>query len=272
MLRDLIVRRWPGIGIGVALCAALLTRGAAAQQNGPWDFRAPRISRSELEEVLARYEAAARSTAYSERLRAEARGSADSIRARLKDGDMRAGDRLRLWVADQVQLTDTFTVTAGPALVLPVVGSVALGGVLRSELEGAVTRSVDGVYRGAVVRVALLTRVAVIGGVMRPGFYALPNDALVPDAISTAGGLAADARLSDIYVERGLGRAWEPESLQVAMRDGRTIADLGLQAGDRIVVPVLAIGARDPERLARMLTYVISLPISIFAVISLLKL
>ncbi len=269
MLSDLIDWRLPGIGVGVALCAVLLTRGAGAQQNGPWDFRAPRITRPQLEEVLTRFEAAARSTAYSERLRAEARSEADSIRARLKDGDMRAGDRLRLTVSDQLQLTDTFTVSAGPALVLPVVGSVALGGVLRSELEGAVTSSVERVYRGAVVRVALLTRVAVIGGVARPGYYALPNDALVPDAISAAGGLTADGRLGGIYVERGQGRVWEPDSLQAGMRDGRTIADLGLQAGDRIVVPVAA--RQDTESTIRTVTYLLSLPLSLYALLQLVK-
>jgi protein involved in polysaccharide export with SLBB domain len=261
--------RLPAMGLGVALCALLLTRGALAQQNGPWDFRAPRILRPQLEEVLARYEAAAQSSAYSERLRAEARGKVDSIRVRLKDGDMRAGDRLRLTVSDQVQLTDTFTVTAGPALLLPVVGSVALGGVLRSELEGAVARSVDRVYRGAVVRVALLTRVAVMGGVGRPGFYALPNDALVPDAISAAGGLAAEARLAQAYVERGKEQLWGPDSLQVAMREGRTLGDLGLQAGDRIVVPVGI--PSDPYRTVQTVSYLLSLPLTLYTIVRLLQ-
>jgi protein involved in polysaccharide export with SLBB domain len=271
VLGVLIVRRLPRIGVGVALCVVLLAPGAAAQQNGPWDFRAPRISRPQLEEVLARYEAAAQSAVYSVRLRAEARGKADSIRARLKDGDMRVGDRLRLTVADQRQLSDTFIVSAGPAVVLPVIGSVALGGALRSELEARVASSVDRVYRGATVQVALLTRVAVMGGVGRPGYYALPSDALVPDAISAAGGLAPDARLTDIYVERGLGRVWEPESLQVAMRDGRTIDDLGLQSGDRIVVPLPAALSRNPAGVLQVLPYLISLPLTLVSLVQLLK-
>lgn len=271
MLSDLIVLRPLRIGMGVALCAVLVARVAVAQQNDPWDFRAPRVSRQLLEEVLARYQAAAQSTVYSERLRAEARGKADSIRARLKDGDMRVGDRLRLTVADQKQLSDTFTVSAGPAVVLPVIGSVALGGALRSELEGRIASSVDRVYRGAAVQVALLTRVAVMGGVGRPGYYALPSDALVPDAISAAGGLAPDARLTEIYVERGLGRVWQPESLQVAMREGRTIDDLGLQAGDRIVVPLPAALSRNPTAFLQFLPYLISLPLTLVSLVQLLK-
>jgi len=269
MYRDLSVRWRSGICVSVALCAVLLARGAVAQQSDPWDYRAPGLSRQELLDVLARYDAAAQSPAYSARLRSQALSNADSIRARLKDGDLHVGDRVRLRVEDQVQLSDTFAVSDGPSLVLPVIGSISLHGVLRSELEERVASSIDSVYRGVAVRVLLLTRVAVIGGVARPGYYALPNDALVPDAISAAGGLASDARLTDIYVERGRGRLWEPDSLQVAMREGRTLADLRLQSGDRFVIPRAA--PKDVESTFRLITYALSLPLSLYALLQLVK-
>jgi len=53
------------------------------------------------------------------------------------------------------------------------------------------------------------------------------------------------------------------------MRDGRTIADLGLQAGDRIVVPVAA--RQDPESTIRTVTYLLSLPLSLYALLQLVK-
>jgi protein involved in polysaccharide export with SLBB domain len=264
----LVARAFPAVAGALILCGASVRR-AAAQQDDPWAYRAPDLTRDQLQKVLSRYEAAAQSTAYSERLRAEAAVRADSIRARLQGGDLREGDRVRLRVEGQVQLSDTFAVGAGPALELPVIGPVPLAGVLRSELTARITTAVDAVYRGAPVRSELLTRIAVIGGVGRPGFYALPPEALVDDAIGAAGGLAPEAHLAGAYVERGRDRLWSTDSLQVAMRQRRTIAALGLQPGDRIVVPIEA--PPDPARTAQALTYLLSVPLSLYTLVQLLK-
>jgi protein involved in polysaccharide export with SLBB domain len=251
------------IGAVVALGAALLGRSAQAQQSDVWDYRAPGMSRHALEEVLARYEAAAESPAYSEGLRAWARADADAIRARLLGGDLRVGHRMVLTVEGQPQLSDTFVVASGPGLVLPGIGSVPLSGVLRSELETHLADRVHQVYRGAVVRARILTRVAVTGAVARPGFYALSDEALVEDAISAAGGPSGDAVLVEMYLERGRARVVPPDSLQSAMGEARTLADIGVENGDRLVVPRR--GLRDVERMMRAVGLAVTLPFSIIA-------
>jgi protein involved in polysaccharide export with SLBB domain len=252
----------------VAGCAALLAasgaRAASAQLPGRWDFRARMITRPELQSVLARYQAAAASPAYSAGLRHRAAAIADSIRARLADGDLRAGDRLRLVVEGQPSLSDSFAVSGGPALVLPVVGSVDLKGVLRSELAGRLTARVDSVYRNVAVRVIVLTRLGVTGGVKNPGFYSLTGDAVVADAITSAGGVAPTAVLNQMYIERGRDRLWSGDSLQVAMQEGRTIAALRLLDGDRIVVPVQI--PTSTTATLQMMSYIGSLLLSFIAV------
>jgi protein involved in polysaccharide export with SLBB domain len=263
MRADANVGKWAPVSIGIAACALLLARSAVAQQPDPWDYRAPGLTREQLAQELARYQAAATSPAYSEALRARASVDVDSIRARLADGDMRVGDRLRLVVEGQATLTDSFAVTAGPALILPVVGSVGLKGVLRSELAARLTGRVDSVYRGAVVRVIMLTRVAVLEGVGKPGFYSLPKDALIADVLTAAGGISPTAQLSRIYIERGRSRLWSPDSLQVVMREGRTIGVMGLVDGDRIVVPVTPPG--NALQSVQVISYVFSLGLSLLA-------
>ena len=260
------------VAVVALLWTAIPGSRAAAQQADPWNFRAPDISRQQLVQVLERYQAAAQSTVYGANLLAQARAAADSIRARLRDGDMHAGDRLRLTVAEQKALSDTFTVTAGPALVLPVVGSVPLAGVLRSELKDRLTRSVDSVYRDAAVQVVILTRIAIMGGVAHPGFYALAPDALIADAVTAAGGLVVDGRLTDIYIERGRGTLWQPDSLQNAMRRGMTLASLGLEPGDRIVVPVPGALSKNPTAFLQVLPYLIGLPLTLITLTQALKL
>ncbi len=255
------------MAVCVVLAAASVARAAAAQQGGPWDYRDRSLSRQQLTQMLARYQAAMQSPAYSPELRTEAQRGADSINARLRDGDIRAGDRLRLRVEGQSQLSDTFAVSTGPALLLPVVGRVNLQGVLRDELEERIARSVVTVYRDATVHVELLTRVVVLGGVARPGFYSLPREALIDDAVTAAGGLTPDGRLSLAYIERGREQLWPPDSLQTAMRARRTIGDLGVQAGDRIVVP--SVLPSDPLRVIQIATYLLSAPLSIYALIRL---
>lgn len=249
-------------------CTALIARGAAAQQRkDAWDFRGPDLTRAELEQALARYDAAAGSSAYSTELRAMARSGSDSIRSRLRDGDLKVGDLIRLRVEGQQVLTDTFSVSSGPALVLPVVGRIDLGGVLRAELEQRITQSVDSVFRGTPVRVVLLTRLAVLGGVVRPGFFALPSDALLDDAIGAAGGLAQQGMLAGAYIERGSSQVWDSDSLQAAIRSRRTIRSLGLVAGDRIVVPTTV--PQDPLRTVQTISYLVSVPLSIYALVKL---
>ena len=247
----------------LVVAALAIARPGNAQQPSAWDWRAVGLSRTELTSLLARYQRTATSSAYSDAMRRRAAFVVDSIQSRLAEGDLRVGDRVRLLVDGQASLSDSFAVTAGPALVLPVVGSVGLKGVLRSELATRLTNRVDSVYRGATVRVTPLTRIAVLGGVTKAGFYSLPKDALVADALSAAGGIAPTARLTDIYVERGRDRILGVDSIQAAMRDGRTIGDLRLIDGDRIVVPVKA----EANALAtvQVLSYVMSLSLTVLS-------
>jgi protein involved in polysaccharide export with SLBB domain len=152
-------------------------------------------------------------------------------------GSIRAGDRIVLKVDGETQLSDTFTVSAGPALILPVVGSIPLAGVRRENVEKQITAEIARFIRNPLVRARLLVRLEVLGEVGRPGFYAIPIDALVNDALMLAGGPTKEAKVEAIRIERSGVATWPGDSLKVAMTKGLTLAQLDVQPEDVIFVP-----------------------------------
>lgn len=229
----------------VAVPAALLSQSTQVSSGrmAAWDPARLHMTRESLEELLARYEQATRSTAYSEELRARARYEAELIRVRLEEGDFQVGDQIELAVEGQQELTNTFQVAPGRVLILPVIGEVPLKGVLRSELEEHLTKSLARFIVEPKVHATSKIRISILGQVAQPGFYVVPSEVPLTDALMLAGGPAQHAELTKIYVERGGDRIWGGEALQAAIIEGRTLDQLSLRAGDRIIVP----GAQQPK-------------------------
>ena len=221
----------------VGLAAAGLPGTPAWAQAVPLDARAPELTREELTRLLGELEQAASATGYSRELRNQAAREAAYVRERLEDGDFRVGDRVVLEVRGEPQLSDTLTVTGQRALELPEIGPVSLRGVLRSELEAHLTTELGRYLREPDLRAQSLIRIAVLGAVSAPGFYTMPASILLEDAIMAAGGPADLADVENVSIQRGDVVLWDSDVLQQAMREGRTLDQLNLQAGDRIMVP-----------------------------------
>jgi protein involved in polysaccharide export with SLBB domain len=193
--------------------------------------------RSELEELMRKFNAAAQSQAYSPVLRERARGEAERIRARLSEGDFRVGDRVVVAVEGDEQLTDTFVVAAGQTVVMPIVGTVLVRGVLRSELESHLTGQIAAYVRDPVVRAQSLLRIAIFGEVARPGFHLVPPEMPITEALMSVGGPTQNADLAEVRIRRGDANVARGERMQRALQAGLTLDQLGLRAGDEIIVP-----------------------------------
>ncbi|HET9441073.1 MAG TPA: SLBB domain-containing protein [Longimicrobiales bacterium] len=194
------------------------------------------VSRDSLVKLLAQLDSTAGSRGYSDALRERARREAELLRNRLQQGDFQTGDRIFLQVEGQQELTDTFTVSPGLALILPAIREVPLAGLLRGELTGHLEQHLKRFLVNPVVQATPLMRIWLDGGVNQPGVYLIPAHALVTDAIMAAGGTTSDARVTAIRIERGNKRIWEGEALQRAITEGRTLDELSMRAGDRIIV------------------------------------
>lgn len=207
---------------------------AEAQEVGPQARL--EMDRTELSNVLDQFQAILQSTAYSQGLRDGVRIEAQLVIDRLNDGDFRVGDQVAYFIEGESQGWDTTAVEVGPQIRVPTFGTISLDGILRSELEEHLTREFGRFIQDPRVRAQGLVRVSIEGAVGAPGFYTVPASMLLSDVIMFAGG-PGGGDLEKLHVNRGRNLLWEPEILQEMIVAGRTLDELGLFAGDRIILP-----------------------------------
>jgi protein involved in polysaccharide export with SLBB domain len=161
---------------------------------------------------------------------------AAAIRERLRDGDFQVGDRILLTVFSDAARTDTLVVRDGRIIDLPGKVVLPLAGVLRSELKDRVTAEVLKYVKADQVSVTPLTRIAVLGEVARPGYFAIRSDVPITDAIMQAGGPTASADIERSVVRRASREYRSADETRQAVAEGLTIDQFGLSAGDELVV------------------------------------
>lgn len=215
------------------LLGAVAVAGPLSAQSDP---RGTRATRSELETLATEAERRSTSGDLGAGARADWRVEARRLRERLQDGDILVGDRIVMAVVGEESLTDTFTVRAGRTLRLPDMDDVSLQGVLRSELHERLSTHIGRYLRNPSVQVTALVRVAVLGEVRNPNFYAVAADVPLSDLLSVAGGLSQFADVSRTTVRRGGVELVPAPIVSVALADGTTLDQLGLRGGDEVLV------------------------------------
>ena len=219
----------------VALLMLLVPAARRAQAKTSSDPAQSLASRSQLQAELTEAERTADSTR-SRELRAKKRAQAAQIRERLSLGDLRVGDRIALRVLGEPTLTDTFTVRAGPTITLPGLTDVPLAGVLRSELRDHLTAIIKRYVKEPSVEAVPLLRISVTGEVAHPGYYSVPFEALLSDAIMLAGGATGSSDLRRTIVRRGESTVLDARDVQSAIAAGSTFDKVNLIAGDEIAI------------------------------------
>jgi protein involved in polysaccharide export with SLBB domain len=156
------------------------------------------------------------------------------------NAEMRTGDRIILSVEGEKALTDSFTVATGPSLELPLVGIISLVGVRRADLESVLKKAIGRYVKNPVVRAKILAetiRLAVVGEIVKPGFYELPREATLGEVVMKAGGPVPNTKLNRMRIERSDTTLLAADAVRKAVDAGATLTQLGLQSGDRVILP-----------------------------------
>lgn len=251
-------RSWRLALVSGWLLAGLPMRGVAQHIALPAGAALrPEATRAELQHVLDAYDHVDQPGMQGDPV---ARAVRDAVRVRLDQGDFRVGDRILLRVEGEQELSDTFVVGPGPALVLPGLGYVPVAGVLRSEIEEHLKAQLGTVLRNPEVHAQALLRISVQGEVVHPGYFDLPASAPLSDALMAAGGTTNSAFLARMRIERNGTPLITKEALARAIADGTTLDRANLRAGDQFVVP----RRRTADETLRLFGILVTVPAAVY--------
>ena len=158
------------------------------------------------------------------------------------DYRLRLGDKLRIEVHKDAQLSQSVQIRPDGKITLPLVGDIPAIGRTPSELRDEITKELTEYVARPVVTVIVVEANApvayVIGEVTHPGTIALQDDRLtVLQAIAMAGGLKDFADKRHIRVLRRGGVTGD-KVIEVDYRSAMTgKSPVFLQPGDTVVVP-----------------------------------
>jgi polysaccharide export outer membrane protein len=143
-----------------------------------------------------------------------------------------AGDKVRVTVFGEADLTGEYEVDGTGVVALPLVGEVkAVGGTARDLEAGIVKKLSQGYLKNPTVAVEVLSYrpFFILGEVKRPGSYPYKNGLNVLNAVALAGGYTYRAK-SNVWV---ITRSGDKEYQEREVQNG----DFIVRPGDTIVVP-----------------------------------
>jgi polysaccharide biosynthesis/export protein len=152
------------------------------------------------------------------------------------------GDKLRIEVYREAQLSQALQVRPDGKITLPLVGDITAAGTTSLELRDTLTNALKEYVTNPVVTVivtdAIAAQVYVIGEVSNPGAQVMQGPMTVLQALAQAGGLKEFAKKGDIRVLRKAA-AGRTTTLNFNYKDAiNGQADpMPLQPGDTVVVP-----------------------------------
>ena len=144
---------------------------------------------------------------------------------------LQPGDKVRLKVWREPDLSGEFEVAVDGAVIFPMIGRVMVARLSTDSLRNFLTALYSSALRSPSIEVTALRRVNVVGAVRSPGFYYVDPTVTVTGALALAGGITAEASRHSIDLVR------DGKRIQMPLANRSVVTDLPLLSGDQVNVP-----------------------------------
>lgn len=161
--------------------------------------------------------------------------------ATLPDYRLVTGDKLRIEIYKEPQLSQSLQVRPDGRITLPLIGDIVAAGQTPSALRDAIGKAYQEYINNPVVTVIVVEAqtptISVMGEVNEPGVQPLKHQMTVIDALAIAGGFKDFADTKRILVKRNTASGVEtiPFNYREAIKSNSK--PMYLQPGDVIIVP-----------------------------------
>ena len=152
-----------------------------------------------------------------------------------------AGDKLRIEVYKDEQLSQSVQIRPDGKITLPLIGDMAATGLTPLELRDQIATQLKEYVTNPTVTVIVVEATSahayVMGEVARPGEVLLHGPVTIVQAIAMAGGFKEFANTKDVKVLRPNGRG--VQTLRFNYKDvlNGDVTPMLLQSGDTVIVP-----------------------------------
>jgi polysaccharide export outer membrane protein len=144
---------------------------------------------------------------------------------------LQPGDKVRLRIYREPDLSGEFLVAEDGAVIFPKVGRISVDRMSTDSLTALLVRQYSLSLREPAIEVTALRRVNVIGSVRNPGFYYADPTVTVRGAIALAGGVTPEGNKNKVELLRGTKRD------ELSLTSGQNLADTPVQSGDQVSAP-----------------------------------
>lgn len=158
-----------------------------------------------------------------------------------------AGDTLEISVYRNQDLNKSVKINPSGKIMFPLIGDVDAAGKglfkLRNELQERLSKYIVDPQVTVNVTSIQSQKVMVLGEVSNPGVLTLDNELSIMEAISKAGGMTSDAKLSNVLLIRRGNNKPDVISLDLkkAFKNGDLSHNMVLQSGDIVYLPAVTI-------------------------------